>query len=162
MPAGTFKIQANSKATFQIGFKLDQNFHINSTNKLYHHELTLYLYKGNSYHIQLHLVMKVADNILSKIKAKSEEKEYKSKNTLGYILLNLVSFGFICSVILQLKKEEEEKGNRLKMMREKLKKISQAFPKKHQREDSIDEKGIKRMHILPPTSIGTRVDSEQN
>lgn len=74
MPKGIFKVPANSRATFRISFSLGQHFNINSTNKLLHNEMTLYFYKGDDYHIQLHLVMKVADNILAKLKNKSEEK----------------------------------------------------------------------------------------
>lgn len=61
---------------------------------------------------------------------------------------------------MQLKKEEEEKSNKVQLAKDKLQKISS--PNKKHKEEPIDEKGRKKMHILPPTSIGTRVDSEKN
>ena len=128
VPEGTFRVEANSKATFRVGFNLDQTFQINSTNRLVHHSVTMYLYKGNSYHIQLHLVMKVAENILAKMKAKSEEKQFKSTSSWCYLCLNAISFIYICIVILQLKKEEEDKQTKLQLLKEKVQKISVMQP----------------------------------
>jgi hypothetical protein len=104
---GVLKISANNKSTFRIHFKLDQKFEINMTDRVLHHELTLYFYRGSDYHLQLHLVIKVADNILHKMKARSEATQYQNGNTMGYILLNFVSFAYIILVILQLRREEE-------------------------------------------------------
>ena len=102
--------------------------------------------------------MKVADNILVKLKNKSEEKQFQGSNTMVYILINFVSFAYICSVILQLKKEEEQKENKAQMAKDKLQKIS-PVPNKKPKEEPVDERGRKKMHILPPTSIGTKVDA---
>jgi len=100
------KLKANSKSTFRISFHVDSNFNLNISNPIFNKNINLYLYFGNQYYIHLHLVIKVADNIVIKMKTQSERNKYESHNTYGYIFVNFVSLSFICAVIMQLKKEE--------------------------------------------------------
>lgn len=114
-PAGSLKIAGKGKSTFKIDFRVDHSFHINYSNPYFHHSLTLYFYKGSHYHIQLHLLIKIADNIVTKIQAKEQESQYQENRPIGYILLNFLSFSYICLVIWQLKQEEDAKKDRLRM-----------------------------------------------
>lgn len=58
------------------------------------------------------------------MKTQSEREKYESDSTYGYIFVNFVSLSFICAVIVQLKREEEEKSTKLKLAKEQMKKIS--------------------------------------
>jgi hypothetical protein len=84
-----------------------------------HHCLTVYLYRGPHYHLQLHLAIKLADNLVTKLQQQTFAKQ-ANHTPVGYILLNLVSFGFICLVISRLHQEEQKKADRVKVSKEKM------------------------------------------
>jgi hypothetical protein len=59
-----------------VNFNIEAgSYGFNLSNPLYHQKVNLYLYKSNEYHIELHLLIKVADNVVSKLKLLEKHNE---------------------------------------------------------------------------------------
>lgn len=102
---GFHGLQARGNTVFKLSFLLDQPFEFNLTNPYFHRKISLYLYNHEEYYLSLTLLLRVADNVVQKIKIASQPISTES-NRLIYFLLNFLSVGYICMVLVSFQREE--------------------------------------------------------
>lgn len=105
-------LQARGKTVFRLSFLLDQPFQFNLSNPYFHRRINLYLYNHDEYYLALTLLLRVADNVVQKIKVASQPASTEG-HRLIYFLLNFLSVGYICLVLVSFQREEAEKKQRL-------------------------------------------------
>jgi hypothetical protein len=158
--AGTpIRLAKNGKTVFKLHFCLDQPFEFNLTNPYFHRKISLYLYNHDEFYLSLTLLLRVADNVVQKLKVVSQPASAEGHRAI-YFLLNFLSVGFICMVLVSFQKEEADKSKKMQIALEKQKKI---VPHKREIKEEgssigfVEERLKQKTHILLPESIGTKV-----
>jgi hypothetical protein len=62
-----------SKKTFKISFDISSDEEFNVTNNFFHRNVRIFFYNEQEYYLKVNLIIKVADNVVSKLKNLKKE-----------------------------------------------------------------------------------------